>query len=250
MGSVNTPPLTNDSPSQAHETIQSDPFRPQRMDALMRKTYFDGLHRPLTIAAKTFVLNARSSDEGVFVTFDTETTGLGIHDVAIQMAYIICAADGTVLHMYNHLWRTSNGRQIPKAAYDVHKISKIDLVARGVSPVNEILAFFRLANVCAAHGIRICAHNSAFDARILDQTAASFGLPERLNRDALFCTMMRSKDKAAFFSEKTGRRRAAKNSELYEYLHGVKTNVRLHDAAGDIECTSKNYVAGRKRRWW
>ena len=202
-----------------------------------------------TVAARAVLVNDMLA-EGDFLVFDTETTGLRGDAIVIQLAYILCSADGATKHEYSHYWHTPDGRAIPWPAFKVHGIGKSTLTARGVSAPPEIAAFQMVVKECHRRGVVVLAHNVDFDVRLLRQTAGVFNIPFALLSSRMLCTMARSKDKAGF-KDVTGRRaRNPKNAELYEKLLGHAPTEKLHDALGDVRVTGAVYVAAKNRRWW
>lgn len=218
-------------------------------DESLRDYYEIGLASRLTREARLFALKVNSALAGTFIVYDTETTGINRGDIVIQLAYMVCDSSGTPMHTYNHLWKTNDGRQIPRSATKIHHIKTADLIANGVRMPPELCAFYRLVDLCNHLGVRVVAHNVAFDCRLLDQTAKLGGIHETINQQPMFCTMLAATDKTNFTTS-TGRKKYPKNSELYVYLHHREPTERLHDALGDIRVTAANYVAGRRRRWW
>ena len=46
------------------------------------------------------------------------------------------------------------------------------------------------------------------------------------------------------------RRKAPRNDELYEMLHGARPDATLHRALADAAVTAKNYVKGKEEGIW
>ncbi len=101
-----------------------------------------------------------------FLVLDTETTGLGEADEIVQIA-IINQAGETVL---NQLIRPTMA--IPAAASRIHGIGDADVAA---APDFKAI-YVRLSAALA--GQAVIAYNMPFDWRMLQQTAAAFGLPD------------------------------------------------------------------------
>jgi DNA polymerase III epsilon subunit-like protein len=188
-----------------------------------------------------------------YAVFDTETSGSSRGDVVIQLAFVLCSSDGRVQHAHSRLWRLPSGVRIGWPAYNVHKIGEARVRREGVAARGELADFFGLCLAMREAGKRLVAHNAAYDVRMLGLTAGRHELRDALPEcaDAVFCTYRSSCGKGPFFT-KQGRRKGAKNAELYSYLHGGQSwpGGDLHDALEDVKCTSASYAAGRKRGWW
>ncbi len=135
----------------------------------------------------------------MFLFFDTETNGLPRDYNApasrtenwprvVQIAWLVCAADGTELRSYSTLIRP-DGWEIPADAEAVHGISQAAALRDG-RPIGEALAEL----VDEIIGSRaIVAHNLNFDSRVLAAEvirAKTAGAPPWPS----YCTMLLSTD--------------------------------------------------------
>ena len=195
-------------------------------------------------------LHARLPLSVDFVVFDTETSGISSHDVVVQMAWAAYDADGLRLEYSTTYWSLPSGVQVSHGAYAVHKIGAQFLSKRGSVPATHLHTFCALVYVMRARGKKVVAHNAAFDVRLLNQTAQKWGLEQRLSMEDTFCTM-RSATPHCGLRNRTGHKKAPRNSELFQLLTGKSCDeTQLHDAAVDISVTATSYRLGRARRWW
>lgn len=188
-----------------------------------------------------------------YCVLDTETTGLSAQDVVLQTALGLFDSTGKLLLLYDRLWNLPPGVKISKRAYHVHKIGYKKLNALGMDAPHQLRIVHGMLKRLRERGVPIVAHNSAFDVRLLQQTATKHGVDEwDLTREQTLCTMQRAKPHAGLTSAKTGRPKAPSNSELYRLLHDNKTPNfgALHDASTDIKVTAACFAAGRVRGWW
>lgn len=98
------------------------------------------------------------------IVIDTETTGLGNEDVAIEIA-AVDAKTGTV---FGNTLISCDLPMIPQAAYDVHKIGIKDLYS---APTAERV-IDELLYIATSRKKKFTAFNVHFDSRIIAQTAA------------------------------------------------------------------------------
>lgn len=105
------------------------------------------------------------SDSGSWATLDTETTGLGIYDVVVEVALVDC--DGSLL--YESLARPE--RSVTAKAAAVHGLSRVELdAAPSWSSVwTSLQPLLR--------GRTVLAWNMSFDLRLLRQTCDRHDLP-------------------------------------------------------------------------
>ena len=183
------------------------------------------------------------------LVFDTETTGLNAHDVVIQCAYVIYAADGQCLMVYNRLWRLPPGVDIPWRAYNTHKIGRAKVMREGRDPGPEILHFLGVIAAMRARKLRCVAHNAAFDVRLINQTAKAWRVAESFALADTFCTQAAGKPHTKLV-DRGGRAKVPKNSELFLHLTGEEPKGQLHDALVDVGVTETSFRLGRERGWW
>lgn len=111
------------------------------------------------------------------IFLDTETTGIGLYDLVIEVG--IVDLDGNVL--YNSL--INPGRTIPQDSSKVHGITD-EMVADAPSLKtvwSEIEAVL--------HDRAIGIYNAEFDYRLMKQSVDNVGLPWSIQRDQAFCVM-------------------------------------------------------------
>ena len=186
------------------------------------------------------------------LVFDTETTGIGLRGVVIQLAVGFFDSDGVLLRMYDELWKLPPGRGISKEAQKVHKIDRKRVNTRGRDALPQIARMQQTFSEAHRRGIPIVAFNAAFDCRLLRQTALAHGVEGRawtLKEDHTLCLMKRSRMHSNLRSL-SGRRCGFTNASLYEHLHKCKPTQELHDAAADVEVTAGCYFRGGLKRWW
>ena len=185
--------------------------------------------------------------------FDTETTGLK-PAIVCQLAYMVVEG-GTVTTEYDQLLKLPAGVRIGKQAQAVHGVSNNDCATHGVDPREALEAFARECSRILSAGGRIAAHNSKFDVRAIRETRLAHniidcGENQTLEDRDTFCTMAMSKAYSPLV-DKSGRRKAFRNEELYFYLFGSPPSwARLHNALDDVRVTALNYSAGLSRGWW
>jgi len=177
---------------------------------------------------------------GSILVLDTETTGTSKMDAVVELAYVLYDNSGKQVFSFNELWATDVSMN--PFAQRIHKITVQDLQKNGRDPRAGLEDFGRLCEeVLQKNGI-IVAHNKAFDARMLRQTATQVGAswpdPE------MFCTMQGCKRRAP---EEIGNN--AKNGQVYNFLNGPPLG-QMHRALPDCQATAFIYLHGRKLGWW
>lgn len=178
------------------------------------------------------------------LAIDTETSGLT--GVVIQIGGAVLDGDGNESEVFSELLLPPPGFDLvlhPRAVA-VHGITRERLLAEGV-PARPALARF----VARLAGVRVVAHNAAFDVARLNHTLAAYGMAERVDAAAVFCTMQAAKRHCGLVGA-GGRPRCPKNAELYALLGGADDCGALHDAANDARITARSFVLGRRRGWW
>lgn len=166
-----------------------------------------------------------------YAVVDTETSGLTKKDVVIQCAIGFYDSNGKESFVYNKYWTLPPGLAIDKRAEDVHKITHEFIESNGLDAGKELIAILAVLKRLRASDIRIVAHNAAFDARLLKQTAAAHNVEEwDLDVKDLYCTMAASKFKMNLVGA-SGRIKAPSNLECFRHLCGDGIDVEnLHDA--------------------
>mgnify|MGYP006092339675 CR=1 FL=1 len=187
------------------------------------------------------------------IAFDTETSGWIKHDtesnLVLQMAWVICDSEGGVLKAHERYCQLPRGLPITGIALKVHKISMVTVRTHGTNTKAELEAFCDLVHAAKHSGVRVVAHNAAFDVQAINRTLRRWGSTRNLDIDGIFCTMRRS---GAMLGLKgpSGRARNPKNSELYQILFKKEPEGVLHTAYADCLATAKNYIGGLGRGWW
>lgn len=186
-----------------------------------------------------------------FCTFDTETSGLSSHDVAVQVALGFFDKQGRALGYYDRLLKLPPGRRISHRAFRVHKISERDVREKGYEAKPELYKLNRIFSAMKKRKKRIVAHNKNFDCRILKQSAEQHGVEKwELQPEDVFCTMRKSKVFCGLVSKATGRPKCPSNAELFKILTGSAPTGALHDAVTDVKVTARSYVEGMWKKWW
>ena len=185
------------------------------------------------------------------LVFDTETTGLAGHDVAIQLAYSLDTGHEGVSETMKYL-KLPRGVYISRRAASVHKITASILINKAVDVEPVLQSFFDSCERVITSGGLVVAHNAAFDRRIIEQTASRHAvpLPKWWPEDRhFFCTMRSSSAFCTLLTDK-GRKKQFKNDELYKYFTGEFPKLELHDALNDVRVTLSNYRQGECREMW
>lgn len=111
------------------------------------------------------------------IFLDTETTGVGLYDLVIEIG--IVDLEGNVL--FNSL--INPGRPIPQDSSKVHGITD-EMVAEAPSLKT---AWSEIEDIL--HNRAIGMYNADFDYRLMKQSADNAGLPWSIQRDQAFCVM-------------------------------------------------------------
>ena len=139
------------------------------------------------------------------------------------------------------------GVSVSKRARDVHGISNLDCLNKGVDAVEALELFATHAKRVLALGGQLVAHNSQFDIRALHATRSSWGGAHDswLCPESVFCTMKARKAHSPLVTI-AGHKKAFKNDELYKHLYGHTPDwARLHCALDDVKVTMLNYLRAR-----
>ena len=111
------------------------------------------------------------------IFLDTETTGVGLYDLVIEVG--IVDLDGNVL--FNSL--INPGRPIPLDSSKVHGIT--DEMVADAPTLNT--AWSEIEDIL--HDRAIGMYNAEFDYRLMKQSAENAGLPWTVHRNQAFCVM-------------------------------------------------------------
>jgi DNA polymerase III epsilon subunit-like protein len=193
-------------------------------------------------------------DEAAVLAVDVETAGL--HGSAIQLGVSMRDHRGSELHSRDELWRLPPGELIEKRAQAVHGIDAAMLEETGVDALPALRELCAL--VCAAVETGRCmvvAHNAAFDATRLNDTAERHGGIGRavVEPRHVFCTMQAARGPAGLLDA----RGAPKNPKLLELLGalGIRPEKQIegfkqHHALSDARATALAFQAGVRKGWW
>ena len=184
-----------------------------------------------------------------FACFDTETTGLSEDDVVIQFAIGFYDEDGNLLKSTSNIWKLLENTPISLSAYNVHKIGRERINKEGIDPKEQLILFQNICIELKKRNLKIIAHNSSFDYRLLKQTALKYNINFILQKEDFFCTMTHSKN-ILKLKNKNGRIKNPSNRELYKYFMNEEPTEKLHDALEDIKVTAKSYSVGLKQHFW
>lgn len=110
------------------------------------------------------------------VGFDTETTGVNVHDDRIVSAAIIYD-DGSG-NYDTHTWLINPGIDIPKAASNVHGITTEVARRDGSAPALALAEIAQRLREASRAGLPIVAFNAAFDLSLMQAELARHQLPE------------------------------------------------------------------------
>ena len=97
---------------------------------------------------------------------------------------------------------------------------------------------------------RVVAHNAHFDVNSIENTCKQLCIEFVIPTTKVFCTMRGS---YAFtdFRNRRGRKKFAKNVELYELFYGPPPDdFRIHDAINDVLITAMAFRGGCLANWW
>jgi len=182
--------------------------------------------------------------------FDVETSGSPGGLLVIQLAYVVVDAEFRILHEHCELLKLPQGERVHWHARKVHGISSNKVFLRGKPVKEELDAFFLWVRRVKRQNGLLIAHNAAFDASAITQTARRWDLPYRLPKSSCFCTMRNATAYCGLLN-KLGRPKPPKNATLYRILAGGPPLwAKLHDALDDTKITLHNYKLGRACRWF
>ena len=115
--------------------------------------------------------------------FDTETTGVDVHNDRIVTAALVRRVPGESTEV--RTWLIDPGIPIPAEAAAIHGISTEHAVEHGEAPGPALEEIASLIAADLALGVPVVAFNAAFDLSLLDAELTRHGLPtlgERLGR--------------------------------------------------------------------
>lgn len=113
--------------------------------------------------------------ERPLVGFDTETTGVNVHDDRIVSAAIIYD-DGSGTYD-THTWLINPGIAIPKAASDVHGITTEVAQRDGIAPALALAEIAERLRAASSAGLPVVAFNAAFDLSLMQAELTRHHLP-------------------------------------------------------------------------
>ncbi|KRC37745.1 exonuclease domain-containing protein [Oerskovia sp. Root22] len=116
--------------------------------------------------------------------FDTETTGVDVHNDRIVTAALVRRVPGESTEV--RTWLIDPGVPIPAEAAAIHGISTEHAVEHGEAPGPALEEIASLIAADLALGVPVVAFNAAFDLSLLDAELTRHGLPtlgERLGRE-------------------------------------------------------------------
>lgn len=170
------------------------------------------------------------------VFLDTETTGIGLSDVVIEMAVVDTNGD----MLYNGL--INPGRPIPEESSKVHGIT--NEMVKDMPTMRQ--AWPDIEAVLRGRALGI--YNAEFDMRLMKQSVLMAGLPWNLSDNQAFCVM---KLFAAWYGEWNKRHSDFKSQKL-EFA-GQFCNIDLpnsHQALDDAKLTAAlmRYLANYQKQ--
>ena len=180
----------------------------------------------------------------MYLTFDTETTGLPrnwrapLEDVEnwprmVQVAWLNHDAAGNLINTHSHIIKPE-GYRIPYGAAKVHGITTERAMAEG-EDLSEILALFA-ADV--ANADYLIAHNMSFDEKIIGAELLRKDIDHTLFETTRLCTKILSTDYCAI-PNRYGYKWPSL-TELHYKLFG-KDFDDAHDATADAAAAARCY---------
>ncbi|NNU26847.1 exonuclease domain-containing protein [Isoptericola sediminis] len=169
---------------------------------------------------------------GPLLGFDTETTGVDVHQDRVVTAAVVLR---TPLTTEVRTWLIDPGVGIPEEAAAIHGVTTEHARAHGVAPAEALEEIAALLTTHLREDVPVVAYNAAFDLTLLDAELARHGLPtlpERLGRpvapvlDPLVIDRWQDR-------YRRGKRRLGDLCELY----GVVGDGELHSADVDVLAT-------------
>lgn len=171
--------------------------------------------------------------------FDTETTGRSTqNDNIVQLAWILCHADGTIVSQGDFIVKP-DGYQIPPTASKIHGIDTENAEKYGLE-LEEILTKF---SETSSQAEIIVAHNISFDSAFIERAYKKVRLENPLAHKTHICTMRLSTTwcRLPKLNGHSGFK-YPKLEELYYRLFGEDFQ-NAHNALADTEACMKSYFA-------
>jgi DNA polymerase-3 subunit alpha len=189
----------------------------------------------------------------MYIIFDTETTGLPLNynapisDLnnwprAVQIAWQLHEADGRLISAQNIIIKPE-GFSIPFNAVKVHGITTERAIAEG-SDLKEVIELFA-ADVKKAK--YLVGHNIEFDINVMGAEFLRAGFEMDLTQFAKLDTKEWGTDFCAIPGGKGGKYKWPTLGELYLKLFNTPM-VEAHDAAYDVEATTRSFFAMLERK--
>lgn len=128
-----------------------------------------------------------------YLVLDSETTGLPSRRHVphlVQLAWSVHASDGTLLAERNYIVRP-DGYSVPQASTRIHGITDEQARRDGV-PLRHVLDAFLVE--ADSEGVRLVAHNMAFDSAIMKGELERIGRESTLDERPGYCTMRSTVD--------------------------------------------------------
>jgi DNA polymerase III epsilon subunit-like protein len=208
----------------------------------------------IAAAARSPITESPETPTPHFMVADVETNGGKGGQMVIQLAFILLDKDLNEISSYDHYLKLpDNNRYINPHAAGVHAITLDTLDREGIDPKEALAYFFKCVSGVKKHRDgKVVFHNAAFDSKAITHTAETIGYtaPFPFTAQSCFCTMVNSKSRLGL-TDKIGRPKAPKNTELHEALVGpVPEGTKLHDALADVRVTAASFAAGVRAGWW
>jgi len=201
---------------------------------------------------KHYTASEENQKSGMFIVFDTETTGLpGDYDAPasdvnnwprmVQLSWIIIyASSGRVIRKETHIIKPE-GYEIPQASTAIHGITTEDAMKMGEDLETVLKKFTEEYNsVDAAIG-----HNVEFDVKVVTAELYRKKLP-KLKRMKKYCTKKLGTPVCCIPKEWGNGYKWPTLQELYRYLFN-EPFYGGHDAGEDAEAARKCFVELRNR---
>lgn len=182
-----------------------------------------------------------------YLVVDVETNGGGkFGQLIVQLAFVVFTKGHVELFRFNRLVKLLDGAKMNRFAQKIHGISMDRLNLHGIE-AHEALDEF----ICwCARVDRVVAHNAHFDVGAIENTCAQHCIEFVIPINKVFCTM-RESYKFTDFRNRSGRKKMAKNTELFEYFYGPPpVDLQLHDALNDVLLTAMAFRGGSNANWW
>lgn len=182
-------------------------------------------------------IQSESAMDAIYMVLDTETTGFSANDYIIQLSYVVCNSEFTVLRQYDELVTVS----VEIKNTFVHGITNEMCRTHGRS-------FDRIARDTfwrdLQHCTHIVCHNAEFDMRMLKSSLERYQCTEQINMIAqkkVICTMndpltieiTNAKTTNAKKSESSNKPKPPTLAELYTTVTGKQMH-NAHNALHDV----------------